>query len=92
MAAFARFLHRLIGLTAVIAFTAMLIYASRFWIWTAPWGRDGLLGMKLFPPWGNTVQLWLRGTVFSEFSIIIWGCGAIIALSIVHWLASRFVR
>lgn len=92
MGGIGKFAHRVVGLGAVIALTLVLLFTSRFWVWTAPWGGDGLFGLKLVPPFGNTVQFWLRGTIFSDFSVIIWGCGAIVVLSILHWLASRLIR
>ena len=83
--------HRLIGLAAVLALTFVLINTSRFWIWKGPWANDGLFGLKILSPFGSTVQFWLRGTTVSTFDIVIWGCGAIIALSIIQWLTSRIV-
>ncbi|MGI9410033.1 MAG: hypothetical protein ACR2OV_08165 [Hyphomicrobiaceae bacterium] len=84
-------LHRLIGLTAALALTFVLINFSRFWIWKGPWANDGLFGLKIFSPFGSMVQFWLRGTALSTFDIVVWGCGAIVALSIIQWLTSRIV-
>ncbi len=84
--------HRLAGLIAAVMLTVLLFYASRFWIWKAPWSNDGLFGLKLFTPWGNVVHAWVRGTPFAEMSLIIWGCGAIILLSLLQRLASRVVK
>ncbi|MGI9521330.1 MAG: hypothetical protein ACR2PG_06745 [Hyphomicrobiaceae bacterium] len=81
-----------IGLVSVALLSLGLFYASRFWIWKAPWGNDGLLGLQLFSPYGSVVRWWTQGTVLSEFNIILWGCGSIILLSLVQWLASRFSK
>lgn len=77
------------GLIFTVFLTLILLYASRFWVWTAPWGNDGLLGLGLFPPGGDSVRLWLRGTPLSGFDFIIWGGGAIVFLSILQSLANR---
>ncbi len=92
MASFGKALHHVIGLIAALALTLIILYASRFWTWKGPWADDGLFGLKLFSPWGSVVQWWLNGTPFSEFNIIIWGCGSIIALSLIQWLVSRVVK
>jgi len=92
MTASVSLLYRILGLFSAIALTLVLFYASRFWIWKAPWANSGLFGLQLFSPWGDVVTRWLRGTPFSEMSLIIWGCGAIILLSILHWLAGRVVK
>ncbi len=78
-----------IGLSAVIVLSLGLFYASRFWIWKAPWENDGLLGLHLFSPHGSVVRWWTEGTVLSEFNIVLWGCGSIVLLSIIQWLTSR---
>jgi hypothetical protein len=87
-----RQIHRAFGVISTILLTLILLYVSRFWIWTAPWSGDGLFGAKIVSPYGNLVQWWLNGTWFAEFSFVVWGCGAIAFLSVLHWLASRFSR
>ena len=85
-------IYRGFGIFIAIVLTLVLLYASRFWIWTAPWSNDGLFGLKLFSPYGDVVRWWLRGTPFSELAIVIWGSGAIILLSVLQWLASRLIK
>ncbi|MEO1608850.1 MAG: hypothetical protein AAFR90_05790 [Pseudomonadota bacterium] len=102
--------HRIFGLFAAAVLTVILLYVSRFWIWRAPWGNDGLFGLRIFPPGGDAVTRWvnnlnrfvnqvkdtywqwLKEIPFPELSLIIWGCGAIIFLSLLHWVASRVIR
>lgn len=81
-----------LGLCITILLTLILLYASRFWIWAAPWSNDGLFGLKLFPPSGDLVRYWLRGTALSVFDIVIWGLGAIAALSFLQSLADRMKK
>ena len=85
-----RHLYHLTGLGLIVATTAFFLYASRFWIWTAPWGNDGLFGLKAFPPYGDVLRRWLGGTWFRDFDIVIWGCAAILLLSILQWLGTRY--
>ncbi len=85
-------LKHIFGLTAAAALTLVLFYASRFWIWKLPWSNDGLFGQKLFTPWGNVVHWWVQGTPFADMSLIIWGCGAIIALSIIQRITALFSK
>ena len=92
MVAIGRFLHRGIGLLSVIALTLILLYLSRFWIWVAPWGPEGLFGLKQISPWGDNIRWWLRGTGLGEFAIVIWGCGAVIVLSMLQWITSKVVK
>lgn len=83
-----RYLYHLVGLATVVVTTAFFVYISRFWIWTAPWGNDGLFGLKSFSPYGDALRRWLSGTWFRDFDLIIWGCAAIALLSALQWLAS----
>ncbi len=80
---------RIFGLASAVFLTFALLYLSRFWIWQAPWSSDGLFGLKLLSPYGSMVSWWLRGTWAEDFSLIIWACGGILALSLFHRLASK---
>ena len=86
---FLRYGYHLIGLALVVAATLFFVYVSRFWIWKAPWGNDGAFGLKLFSPYGDALRRWLGGTWFRDFDLVIWGCAAILLLSILQWLGSR---
>jgi hypothetical protein len=79
------------GIAGAAGLTFVLLHFSRFWIWVGPWSADGLLGLKVFLPYGNMVNWWLRGTWFQDFDLIIWGCGAFVLLSISDRLLKRFV-
>lgn len=78
------------GVITAILLALALLYVSRFWIWQAPWGNDGLLGLGVTPPGGDAVRLWLRGTIFSPFDFVIWGAGSILFLSVLQSIANRF--
>ncbi|MEM7775329.1 MAG: hypothetical protein AAF732_06940 [Pseudomonadota bacterium] len=78
-----------IGLIVTTGLTLFLFYLSRFWIWVAPWANDGLFGLKLFSPYGSNVSWWLRGTWLKDFDMLIWVCGAIVLLSVLHWISSK---
>lgn len=84
-----RHINRLIGLIGAVTLTWIAVYVSRFWIWTAPWGNDGLFGIKSFSPYGDTLRRWLSGTWFRDFDLIIWFCAAIVVLSALQWLGAR---
>ncbi|MEL6747391.1 MAG: hypothetical protein AAFO79_06235 [Pseudomonadota bacterium] len=85
----ARAIGHLIGLVWVAALTLVLVYVSRFWIWQAPWDRQGLFGIRELSPAGDALRRSLRGTWGSEFDIVIWGAGAIVLLSLFAWLTSK---
>lgn len=54
-------------------------------VWMA--NLDGLVNRIKDPYW-----LWLKQIPFAELSLIVWGCGAIVFLSLLHWLANRAIR
>ena len=85
-------IRHLFGLALAVLLTAVALYMSRFWIWTNLWGNDGLFGAKIVSRFGDLVQFWMRGTWLSEFNLIVWGCGTILVLSILHWIAARFAK
>lgn len=88
MAVVRRVLH-IIALVFTVGISVALIYLSRFWIWTAPWSNDGLLGIKDVSPYGDVLRRWLSGTWFRDFDIVIWGLAAIVLLSLLQWLRAR---
>lgn len=85
-------LARFIGPLVALGLTLFLLYLSRFWIWVGPWSNDGLFGLKVFSPYGNMVNFWLRGTWWQTFDIVIWGCAAFLLLSILQRIAGLFSK
>jgi hypothetical protein len=87
-----RILRYVIGIVCAAGLTFVLLHFSRFWLWVGPWGSDGLLGFKVFLPYGNMVNWWLRGTWLQDFDFIVWGCGAFLLLTAADWLLKRLPR
>ncbi len=85
-------LHRLVGILAAILLFLVLLYASRFWIWEAPWDEEGLFGLELFGPQGDLFTAWLSETPYAPFAILVWAIAAILLLSAIQWLASKVSR
>lgn len=72
---------------SVTALTALVFfYLSRFWTLRL-WDRDGLFGLSELRPQGNLVALWLRGTDFAPFALLIWAVGVFILLT---WLQKLY--
>ena len=62
---------RVVSLLIAAVFGIVLLYISRFWMFSL-WTRDGLFGLKELRPNGGLLARWLRGTDFSAFELIIW--------------------
>ena len=84
-----RILSHVFGLGCVTAIVVALVYISRFWIWRAPWGREGLFEQAWLAPAGDIVRRQLRGTPFADNDILIWGGGSILVLTLLAAIASR---
>lgn len=82
-------IRHILMLAFVALLTAILLYLSRFWIFSW-WGRDGLLGFEALRPQGDLVARWLRGTDFRPFDLVFWVVGGFLILTlaqkIVDWL------
>ncbi len=71
-------MKKLIYLTIVAATGFVLLYISRFWLFSL-WDRPGLFDIKALPPQGGLLRSWLRGTDFVPFELMIWAiCGFLI--------------
>lgn len=55
----------------IIIIAAALFYISRFWPFEL-WARRGALAEYGLRPQGGLLQVWLRGTAFSPFELVIW--------------------
>ncbi len=64
-------MKKAIILSIVAAVGFVLLYISRFWLFTL-WDRPGLFDLKQIPPQGGLLGRWLRGTDFAPFELMIW--------------------
>ena len=83
-------MRRLLVILIVLAVAAVLLYLSRFWPFEL-WGRRSPLGELGLRPGGNMVQIWLRGTPFAQFDLIIWAVASFLVLSWTEKLV-QFIR
>lgn len=77
---------RLFWLLIAVGVGVAMLYLSRFWVFDL-WSRDGLFGVEALRPQGGLLALWLRGTVFAPFELLIWICGVFLALT---WLEKLY--
>ncbi len=82
-------IRHIVMIALMLLVTAILLYLSRFWIFSW-WGRDGLLGFEALRPQGDLISRWLRGTDFRPFELLLWVVGGFLILTwlqkIVDWL------
>ena len=83
-----RMIAHVVGLVWVAALVAVILYASRFWVW-AFWTRDGLFGQTWLSPGGDLLRQQLRGLGIANYDIAVWGGGAIVLLSVLAWVIGR---
>jgi len=69
----------------VLCVAVVLFYLSRFWPFDL-WTRQSWLAQVGLRPQGGLLQLWLRGTGFAQFELIIWGVASFLILSITEKL------
>ncbi len=79
---------RIFWLVLAIFVGVALLYISRFWVFNL-WSRDGLLGIPSLRPQGGLLAMWLRGTMFAPFELLIWFCGVFLSLT---WLEKLYGR
>jgi hypothetical protein len=73
-------MRRVIWLLIALFAGVALFYISRFWPFQW-WGREGLFGLPALRPQGGLVQVWLRGTPFAPFELLIWAVGCFLFLT-----------
>lgn len=73
-------IRRILSLLIVALVVFILFYLSRFWDLRL-WGREGLLGIGALRPQGGLLAVWLRGTPFAPYELIIWAIGSILILT-----------
>lgn len=75
-----------VGLVALLLF-----YVSRFWNFRL-WDDAGLFGLRILRPDGGLLALWLQGTPFEPFELIIWAMGSILILTGLETVLQRLSR
>jgi hypothetical protein len=73
-------MKKLIKLSIVAVTGFVLLYISRFWLFTL-WDRPGLFDIKAIPPQGGLLRTWLRGTDLVPFELMIWAIGGFLVLT-----------
>jgi hypothetical protein len=84
-----RILVHIVGILVVVALTLLLLYMTRFWIFTDWWGRKGLFGVMELRPKGNFLTRQLMGTPYQVFSLLLWLCGGFLVLSALQTITTR---
>lgn len=69
-----------LAVVLVLCVTVALFYVSRFWPFDL-WSRQSWLAQIGLRPQGGMLQVWLRGTNFSQFELLIWGAASFLILS-----------
>lgn len=87
-----RLAHHLFGLLVAALLAAMLLYMTRFWIFTDWWGNEGLFGISALSPSGDFLAQQLDGTRYRPFILLLWLAGGFLALSAVQAVANRVAR
>ncbi|WP_223423752.1 hypothetical protein [Tateyamaria pelophila] len=81
-------MKRIFWLGLVTGVGIVLLYLSRFWIWSV-WPRSGLFGLEDLRPQGGLLATWLRGTDFAPFELLVWAIGVFLILTILQKLYDR---
>ena len=84
-------MKRMIGIVVATIAGILLLYLSRFWVFSL-WSRDGLLGIKELRPGGGLLARWLRGTDFAPLELIIWAILVFLALTYLQRIMDRLQR
>ena len=87
-----KLLTHILGIAAVVAMALVLLYLTRFWLFTDWWGRDGLLGINELTRNGDFLTRELRGTPYQVFSLLLWLGGGFLVLSLLQTAATRIGR
>jgi hypothetical protein len=79
----------ILKIVLVCIITIVLLYISRFWP-VELWARRGSMLSDLgLRPQGGLLRIWLRGTGFTAFELVIWSVLAFVTLSLLEKLNGR---
>lgn len=81
-------MKKLLSLSIVAITGLVLLYISRFWLFSL-WERPGLFDLKALPPQGGLLRTWLRGTDLVPFELMIWAVGGFLILTLLEKVFSR---
>jgi hypothetical protein len=87
-----RIVTHLLGIAIVVLLALVLLYLTRFWVFTDWWGNEGLWGFKDLSRHGDFLTRQLRGTPWQPFSLLLWLAGGFLALSLLQTVAARIGR
>lgn len=73
-------MRRIVLLIAMAVLGTVMLYLSRFWVFNL-WPRSGLFGIEELRPTGGLLAVWLRGTPFAPFELLIWASGVFLTLT-----------
>ena len=79
----------LLGLCVVMLLALVLLYLTRFWIFSDWWGNEGLWGVKALSRQGDFLARQLGGTPYQPFALVLWLAGGLLALSLLQAIAAR---
>ena len=72
--------RRIAAAALVVCVSVLLLYLSRFWP-VQLWTRQDLLAQAGLLPGGDMLRIWLRGTVFAPFDLLLWSGTVFVVLS-----------
>lgn len=84
-----KFLRHLLGLAIAVILALVLLYLTRFWIFTDWWGNEVLFGYKDLSPQGDFLARQLGGTPYQPFALLFWLAGGFLGLSLIQAVAAR---
>lgn len=84
-------MRRVIGLVLASVTGVILVYISRFWMFSL-WSRDGLFGVNALSPNGGLLARWLRGTDWAPFELLIWVVLVFLVLTFIQYGFDKFSK
>ncbi len=84
-------MRMIISLAVVTLVGVLLLYSSRFWLFSL-WDSAGLFGVKALVPQGGLLQRWLRGTDLAPYELLIWVILGFLILTMVQKIFDRSAK